>query len=735
MRANRCLGLVGCFLVAAVVPTSRSAPQSETTADQTSISTPAAAQQASGSTPASSQQASSSSPSIRTQTRLITVDVVATDSRGNPARGLKASDFQIFDNRTGPQMIARFEYIERSAVPPATPASQAENPATAKDESFHVYSNQALPKLAVPPTVVLLDPLNIAFTDQLETSRELHRLLKSLPAETPIAVLLLRQGLTIVQNFTTDRAALGAAVDRSMGFVAPIRNPEDDPDNGLSWFGHNNSAEDFEKLEYEEQTTVLANQTSDAMRAIAKYLSGYPGRKNLVWVSEAFPVWLRPANDFGPDSHLNDPFRQPFQGSANYGAPLHTDAEALIDARVTVYPVDARGLDAASLYDASENPLNSNPTYAQNPASIGPGLGGALAREDADRYFAQATMEQMAADTGGQLCKNTNDLSGCLTTALKNSSSYYELSYYPENVRWDGSFHHITLRTDLHGVKLHYRSGYLATDTIGLAKQQPIQVFKQACASLLPVTSIPLTAEALPPAKPDEARYLLTLSARGLSVTPVAGKLEFDLRAGVCEYAPKGGAFQIHARDISRSMPLTDAASGPAQDITDVFDYKAKPETKRIRLAVLDVSTGLTGTVDVPAHPRAVTAPELSAGATTELLFTRLAFQSSLGPSSAIDSSGDRLEYRGNLPADRGAPAFFGEIYGGRFHCQGGSLVANAPGGKEPDLRFLFRNPSGLAAVVDLSGRKPAYSGGLPVDETAKAFFSEVWKFCHCQAQ
>ena len=80
-----------------------------------------------------------------------------------------------------------------------------------------------------------------------------------------------------------------------------------------------------------------------------------------------------------------------------------------------------------------------------------------LTREEAERLDAQNTMERMAEDTGGVPCKNTNDLSGCVSTALKDSSSYYEISYYPDNVRWDGSFRNVTVKTTAHGVKLRFR--------------------------------------------------------------------------------------------------------------------------------------------------------------------------------------------------------------------------------------------------------------------------------------
>ncbi|MGH9715586.1 MAG: VWA domain-containing protein [Candidatus Acidiferrales bacterium] len=688
--------------------------------------------------------------SLRSETRLITVDVSVRDAHGNPVRGLKPSDFRIFDDGHGPQQIAGFEFIEPSASPgpQAAGANATVRPAKAAPRPDPVYSNQRYVKLPVPPTAILLDPGTIAFQDQVTARLQVLKLLDKLPARTPVAIFLLAHGLIVVQNFTTDRTALRTAVNRSMIPMQKVKNPENDPQNTFTSTNTGAKASQaFQKLEYEEQTTVIADETSDAMRAIAKDLSGYPGRKNLVWISEAFPQWILPGSGFGAhsveagdSSSLSNPFRQDFSGSASYGDKLQSDAQALVDARVTVYPVDARGLVAPSLYDASGNMLATDPSFASNPGSIGPAMGAELTRENTDLTFSQGTMEEIAQDTGGTACKNTNDLSGCAKTAIEDGSPDYEISYYPAGVKWDGSFHRITLKTDLHGVRIHYRRGYSAVDTTELAKERPMEFFREACASLLPATSIELRAEALRASRAGESRYLLSVSPSALNVTPAGGKLALHLRLAVCEFAPQGGRFRIYTRNLTRTFPERDAEKWQKQDVQSVIDYKSKPETRRLRLAVLDTSTGLTGSVDVPAHPRVVFEiegldPEAEKPGTNgpANLYSRLQFHSSNGDSGGLDLSGDRIEYRGKLGIDLAVPAFFHRAYGGDFHCDAGKLVANEGHSGEPSFRFAFKNSAGLLALVDLAGQRPSYAGALPVDASARAFFDRLWKLCHCE--
>ncbi len=694
----------------------------------------------------SSPPASSPAPAnaLSVKTRLITVDVVASDSHGNAIAGLKPSDFQIFDDRDGPQKIARFVYVDRSAKPGQPPASAAAR------ETAGTYSNQTFAHLAVPPTVLLIDAANIGFSNHLVARQHALLLLDDVPADTPMAVFLLTHSLMVVQSFTTDRALLRKAVDHAFGTSLPkVENPENDPDSpaNKTTGEHQTALQETEKREYEEQLTVLADQNADAMIAIANYLKGYPGRKNLVWLSEAFPLWIQPGSDFGGHGEaLGSYTRQTFAYSTSFVPQVRSAGEALTDARVSIYPVDVRGLEVSGLYSASTDPpamTSGNPSDAVNAGAL---MGAQLNREDADRDFSQNTMEKMAQDTGGVACRNTNDLSGCAATAMKDGASYYEISYYPENVRWDGSFHAVTVKTAVHGVKLRFRRGYFATDTVGLAKQKPIQLLRDACASQLPATSIPITADAIAPPKSgkqsDETRYLVTISASGLSLTPAAGSLALNLQTAVCEYDPKGKTFHIYERDISRAVPEGADHSWQAQDVRNIVVFAAKPDTQHLRIAVLDAATGVTGAIDVPAHPHdfvafsSSVAPGGPAGKPNGVLFTHLAFRSSSGESSSLDAKGNELSYVGKLAADRAAPAFFHNTYGNGFHCETGSLVPNDPAsGAAPNFEFAFRNSDGLAVVIDLAGDQPKYSGGLAVDSSAKTFFDHVWKLCHCQAQ
>ena len=161
--------------------------------------------------PGSQQTGSSQSGYVlKVTTRLVTLDLMATDSRGNPVRDLKPEDLQIFEEHKAQQKIEHFEYFEKMAGSGTPDNSANRNPA-------NVYSNQLpLEQLKIPPTVLLIDSLNTQTANQQLGRAHMIQLLRTLPPETPIAVFLLGSSLRILQGFTSDGKLLRAALDQAV---------------------------------------------------------------------------------------------------------------------------------------------------------------------------------------------------------------------------------------------------------------------------------------------------------------------------------------------------------------------------------------------------------------------------------------------------------------------------------------------------------------------------------------
>ncbi len=682
------------------------------------------------------QQPPQSNDAAKMTTRPVTLDVVATDSHGDVVRDLKPEEFEIFDR--GRQEIAQFAFIDNSAnIAAAKPSN------TAPPRPSGVYTNHApFERLTTPPTVVLLDALNSEGPDQKEARRHMIRLLNTLPPGTPVAVFLLGQSLTVVQDFSSDPAVLRAAVDkRGNRSASPSPASENVSHSWLLATQEANSGqenyvsqqfEDFEKQDRTDTMNFRVAMTVSALTNIGRYLSGYPGRKNLLWVSASYPISFEPKPALEKDT---------FGETRAYGEKVQDAAGALADAQVAVYPLDARVAGTEQVPSAPGG--NSIAAIQQGT------LRGSIDSERQARVLTLATMDGLAGDTGGKACKNTDNLSGCVAGAVKDSSSYYALAYNPQNVNGDGSLLEISVKTTRPGILLSYRRDYFAQDAEARAERQPAQQqLEQACKDVLPSTAIPLAAQVAPRGPGGGLTYLLSAPPGALSLTPPGQSDELSARTALCEYGGQGDSIQFLMMGRQTVSEAT-YQIWQARGFQEYVDVPPMADAGWVRIAVVDTRTGLTGALDIPmraedlamaAAPPATlpAAPENPPEAVPENSPSppaySITFRASSGAASALDWNGDKLSYQGGINVGQTAPAYFHDAFGAKFHCEAGELTPRDASGAKPDLHFSFGNPSGQTAVVDLTGSEPQYSGDLPVDPSAKPFFETLWYLCHCRA-
>jgi len=330
-------------------------------------------------------------------------------------------------------------------------------------------------------------------------------------------------------------------------------------------------------------------QTLDALRAIARHVSGYPGRKNLIWISSSFPLVISP--DLFDTHHLA------FEGTRNYQHAVAVATNALADAKVSVYPVNPAGVQIQSFYQADKAPPKT--TYIQQTYA------GArsVTREDMARFSGVESMTEVAKQTGGSICVNNNDLGDCVKTAVEEGSSYYELAYYPAS-DWHGEFRRIIVKTSRPGVQLSYREGYFAHEnTPGKEKEKdksgndPL-LQEAACGDLLTATSILVVGRMLPPDDPKQVKYYLNVDAKMLTATGGDdGNLELRLEFAVCAFDRSGKAVQYMQDSVSQKFTRTEYSS--MRGFPHVVEFAPREGTTRVRLAVRDTATGKVGSVDV----------------------------------------------------------------------------------------------------------------------------------------
>jgi VWFA-related protein len=554
---------------------------------QAGAAMPSATMQASpGGAPVGQQQQQESTQitTIRAYSNLVVIDVVVTDSQGNPVRGLKQPDFTLTENNK----LQTFRHFEEHT---AAPASNIQIKPVEKLPAG-LFTNKSAAPANGPVNVLLLDYLNTPLKSQPYARKQLMDYLNKAPAGTRIAIFALTNHLVMLQGFTSDINVLKAALSGKKGapqasdILADAVNSGGAGNSTLSDAMANDTpavegmvtqqmVDDvtrFQALDASFQQDLIATITLDAFDTMARYLIGIPGRKNVIWYSGGFPL------DVLPDVNEQDP-----NDSVVRNEELIRQTDNLLTrAQVAVYPVDDRGVMTDSSIDVSNG--TENITAGSGAAAASAQMGGliSVAQE-------HETMEAMAEDTGGHAFYNTNGLTQAVGKAVDNGSNYYTLTYSPTNTQWDERFRTVKVKVDQPGVKLAYRTGYYAVD--------PNDPKRAAIGGAAIAVSQPTTmATAMMHGGPDPAEILFKVRIRPSSMPPE----EKPLASNQSNPDPKvkvEGPFKAYGVDLvpdARAMSCRIEPSGNRHCSIEVWTFIYNSDGQKLITASNRLHTYMT---------------------------------------------------------------------------------------------------------------------------------------------
>lgn len=231
---------------------------------------------------------------IKKESRLVLVDAVVTDKKGNYIRDLSQKNFKVYED-SKEQQVSTF-------------SSGADTAIQANDQKHYL--------------ILFFDNSSMAAPDQIQARGAASKFIEANAApDRVMAVVDFGGTVRIVQNFTANAAALQAAVS---GVKTSYVNPNASASGGLpatvasTSLGTINtpglSSLNNAEADYGARTMLLA------VRSLAKNLRGVPGRKMLVLFSSGFD--LTPENE----------------------SELTATIDACNKANVAIYALDARGL-------------------------------------------------------------------------------------------------------------------------------------------------------------------------------------------------------------------------------------------------------------------------------------------------------------------------------------------------------------------------------------------------------
>lgn len=397
-------------------------------------------------------------------TQRVVLDVVARDKRGRTVRDLRPDEIAVYEDGVR-KTLTSVRFVGAPPLPAGADAVAAAAPET-----------KAPDEVRAPTLVSLvfdaLGPEGRVFAR--DAALELVDL-QDRP-DVFVSVFFVGHHLQLLQQFTTDREALRQGVERACGKLdqkgiapdeATLGRAEEDArraaeiaqgaaaaagpgGGGAAAQGAVQAA--FAEIELrilrmaqELQRDQRGNASLYGLFALARQQQSLAGRKAIFYFSEGLEV----------PSHLESTFRS-----------VVSEANR---ANVSIYSVDARGLRAGSDFDQTRTDLRSAMEYSRRQTQSRGGR--AVRREDvmaaemaegAISLNVQGMLGALSEETGGRLLANTNDVGPALEQAMADMSGYYEVTYDPQLLEFDGSFRRIEVKVARGGVRVQARSGYFA---------------------------------------------------------------------------------------------------------------------------------------------------------------------------------------------------------------------------------------------------------------------------------
>ena len=361
---------------------------------------------------------------IQVETKIVLVDAVVTDKKGNYVRDLQQKDFKVYEDNKE-QTI----------------------------QSFTFEADPASPQANQPRYLVLFfDNSTMNFADQVKARKAATNFIDANAGPNrQMAIVNYNGSLQIAQNFTSDAERLKSIVAGTKLATGPSPN---DPLNRLAGnFGATN--------------VILA------VRELAKNLATVPGRKTLVLLSSGFKV---------------TPDHMPDVTAAIAMCNRSNVAIYPIDMRGLVAPGAMNRVGPSPFTNVLYSPQTGIPEGTVGVtddlpcraiAETGRAGPDPYARSIVPRILQnspsanQEIMHMLASGTGGFVIVDTNDMVGGLEKIGKELNEFYLIGYRPPS--GGGICHLIHVKLDRSGTTVRSKTGYCNMKPKDLLAQTPLE--------------------------------------------------------------------------------------------------------------------------------------------------------------------------------------------------------------------------------------------------------------------
>jgi VWFA-related protein len=575
-------------------------------------------------------------PRFEESTQVVSVEVPvnAVDRSGRPVRGLTAADFEVFDEGSR-QTITHFEMVDLEALRPG----QAPGAMAMDRGALGTVGDLDMIDAAVRRHFLLLFDLSFSSPTAVVKARLAARdfVLHSLRPSDLVAVATysLATGPRLVLTFTPDRGQLAHAID-TLGLdkseqVAqqggdPLRfiiTPPSSFDSETALAaaaasagsgpaeGHKPAAAADANAMFLDTMIAVRNAAerdqrayerskifaySRSLAAMARALNDLKGRKTVVYFSEGFDGrLLLGREELGTDEaqteqlniavgNLNLVDTDKRYGNSELQAAVHRMIEEFRRADCVIQAIDIGGLRTRS--DAASDTAVGTP----------PGAG-------------QEALFYLANETGGELFKDANNFREQLERVLERSTVTYLLAFQRSDLKPDGAYHRLRVKTRASGVRLSYREGYYAPRPY--PQLDPLEknlLAAESIASAVPRDDLDLSLLVAPFRASEQRAYvpvIIEVSGASLLAGSKADRLNLEFYAYVS--TRQGRMADFFTRRIGLDVKQGRAAL-QAAGVKYYGHLDLPPGEYQVRVLVRDADSGRTGVrsaaLAVPAYQK-----------------------------------------------------------------------------------------------------------------------------------
>jgi len=524
---------------------------------------------------------------IKAQAKEVIVDITVRDKKGHPVHDLSKADFVVYDNGV-PQPVQSFRLVQgQDATSVGSSGGGAE----------------AIGQLRL--VTLLFDQMDLG-ERRMARQAALELLNQDFPRNVYMSVIRLDNRLQVIESFTSDRELLRKAIDRATG--APLSSNshvEELTQTAERLLGPNTANRSMEQrvdeIKDDRERQLMAAmlgilRTDERIQlreksrsvlfpliAVVRGQASLPGRKSVLFFSQGFSV----ATD------LEDVFK--------------SVTDAANRSNVTFFAIDARGLQTTGGNQSSIEQLKAAARASMDHSTIDKvtaiDVMSPDVAADSGRYNTQDTLARLADATGGFLVANTNDLRGPVQRIVEEIETYYELSYTPEALIYDGRFHRIAVKTSRAEMRIQAKSGYFALPPSLTGTDAPLSISALALLTSLdsrPVTqAFPFQSGALHfrgEGREQICEIVIELALSVVTLEKSSATNEFE---GGVKYLVliKNSSGEV-VKKLESELPVTVSAdqldSLRNTRFTNIQDAALRPGQYTVGVAVLDQRSGKT---------------------------------------------------------------------------------------------------------------------------------------------